>query len=174
MKNKLIITLIATATILGFAGCGAKEMVDDTKNKVENATERATDDIKNTTENIKNDFSDEMLNLKLDDFIKKVEDKGYNVENLKESTDKNYNFNGKLDKLKINNEEIIIFEYPDKESLDKEVDKISNNSYLADGGKIDTNNPPQIFRSGKLLFIYNGKNQEITNLLTDILGAKIK
>lgn len=174
MKNKLIITLIVTATILGFAGCGAKEVVDDTKNKIENATEKATDDIKNTTESIRNDFSEEMLNLKLNDFIKKVEDKGYKVENLKESSDKNYNLNGKADKLKINNDEITIFNYPDKESLDKEIEKMSNNSYLADGAKIDTDNPPQIYRSGKLLFIYNGKNQEIIKLLNDIIGTKIK
>lgn len=105
-----------------------------------------------------------------DDLLNKLESSKLEVETGQDVSQAFFSVGGKI--IKVSNEDIQVFEYPDKSKADADINLIS-----ADGGTIGTNmitwvSDPHFYRTDKMLILYVGINEEIIGLLNEILGLQ--
>jgi len=74
--------------------------------------------------------------------------------------------------IKVNGEDVQAFEYIDKATAEAEAGLVS-----PDGSSIGTSMvswiaPPHFYKAGKIIAIYVGENNEVTNLLEEVIGSQ--
>lgn len=105
-----------------------------------------------------------------DDLLNKLKSSKLKVETAGNISQTFFSVEGRI--IKLNNEDIQVFEYPDKSKADTDINLIST-----DGGTIGTNmitwvSDPHFYRTDKMLILYVGKNEEIIGLLNKMLGLQ--
>jgi hypothetical protein len=105
-----------------------------------------------------------------DDLLNKLKSSKLEVEKAGNISQVFFSVEGRI--IKIDNEDIQVFEYPDKSKADSDIVLIS-----ADGSTIGTNmitwvSDPHFYRTDKLLILYIGTNEEIIELLNEGLGPQ--
>lgn len=74
--------------------------------------------------------------------------------------------------IKVNGEDIQVFEYQSEAGAESEVALVS-----PDGSSIGTSipfwiGPPHFYQSGKIIVLYIGENKAVTDLLQELLGSQ--
>lgn len=108
------------------------------------------------------------LIIGLDDLIKQLRSAGATVETGDPIQQPFFSVEGKI--IKVNGQDIQIFEYADENTRQAESSQISK-----DGSSIGTNmvnwmEPPHFWAAGKIIALYVGKNQEVIDLVSNIIG----
>ncbi len=123
----------------------------------------------------KQDFSTESPKVarigSTDDLLKQLRSAGAPVETGYPIQQPFLGVEGKT--IKVNGQDVQIFEYADENARQAESSKISK-----DGSSIGTNmvnwmEPPHFWATGKIIVLYIGKNQEVIDLVSKVLGPTI-
>ena len=146
MLNKNIIALIITLPLV-LGGCTVGE-------KVGNTTEKVAENIKDGGEGLVRKVTDTSMEYTNTDFNKALEDKGYN---LKES------------------ETVTVYEYDTNGSstLESDLGSINSDGTIINGTKMEWANAPHIYKKGRIVVVYDGKNESVLTTLNDLLGSPL-
>lgn len=106
-----------------------------------------------------------------DDLMKQLRSAGATVETGGPIQQPFFSVEGKT--IKINGQDVQIFQYVDENARQAESNKISK-----DGSSIGTNmvnwmEPPHFWVTGKIIVLYVGKNQEVIDMMSKIVGPTI-
>ena len=74
--------------------------------------------------------------------------------------------------VSIDGADVQTFEYASESAAKAEAAKISPDGSTVGNTRIGWVEPPHFFRKGKLLVLYAGKNQNVTQILTALLGPQ--
>ena len=81
-----------------------------------------------------------------------------------------FSVEGKI--IKVSNEDIQVFEYPDKSKADADIKLIAPKGNPIGANWITWVSDPHFYRTDKMLILYVGKNEEIIKLLNEMLGLQ--
>lgn len=73
-------------------------------------------------------------------------------------------------RLIVNGESVHVFQYPDAGAATEEAIRVVPSGSSVGGTQITWVDPPRFFKSGLLIVLYVGRNQEVSTLLEAILG----
>jgi hypothetical protein len=81
-----------------------------------------------------------------------------------------FNVTGQI--IKVNDQDVQVFEYESAEKMEADAKQVAS-----DGGSIGTSmvtwiEPPHFFKSGRVLVLYVGQDQAVTDLLKGVLGEQ--
>lgn len=81
-----------------------------------------------------------------------------------------FNVTGQI--IKVNDQDVQVFEYESAEKMEADANQVA-----PDGGSIGTSmvtwiEPPHFFKSGRVLVLYVGQDQAVTDLLKGVLGEQ--
>ena len=74
--------------------------------------------------------------------------------------------------LKVNGQDVQVFEYPDEAAAEREAKTISPDGSSTTTTMITWIDAPHFYRSGKLMVLYVGSDAGITQLLASLLGTQ--
>ena len=162
-----------------FTGCGCSNTKNGAEEDIKNGVEKSTDNVQNATESIKDVTKDLFETLKdksmaysKEDFVNALKTKGITVEEVENKTEY---FTANKYAYKINNETVYVYEYEanDTDKLKEELNSISEGGNKIKGSTIEWKTKPHIYKKGRIISIYDGKNEDTLKLLSEILGDPI-
>jgi hypothetical protein len=108
-------------------------------------------------------------------FISAMREKGYSLEELQPQTspDEHRLFSVPAKYIKVNGENISIFEFIDSDTANSQSQTISNDGSIIGGGIIEWIAPPHFYLQGRIIVGYIGRNQALLGNLAKILGNPI-
>ena len=164
MLNKNIIALIITLPLV-LGGCTVGE-------KVGNTTEKVAENIKDGGEGLVRKVTDTSMEYTNTDFNKALEDKGYN---LKESETDTTNLSVQSKNYTLNGETVTVYEYDTNGSstLESDLGSINSDGTIINGTKMEWANAPHIYKKGRIVVVYDGKNESVLTTLNDLLGSPL-
>lgn len=185
MLRKKIIPLILAATLalsIGLIGCGNNNNNNGTNGT--NGTNTVTEDIKDAAKDTGDDVAelwnkvtDNQMNYTADEVKRDLVGKGYE---LKEVTDTKvsdtYNlFSNKGKTYDINGEYLTIYEFKesDEAGMKDAVNSITNEGKKISNKDVSWASSPHVYKKGRVLAIYDGKNTDVLSALKDVLGNPI-
>lgn len=180
MNHKKVLFHIIASYLIGtsFLGCGcsvAKKTKDDISNGVKEGvdkTENATEGIKDATVNLFDLVKDKTMDYSKEELVRDLKDKGLNVESLEDTSEY---FSVEKVAYKINNDAIFIYEYSlsDEDKIKSDINSITDNGNVINGSTVKWTSKPHVYKKGRLMAIYDGKNEDTLNKLKEILGTPI-
>lgn len=105
-----------------------------------------------------------------DDLISSLKKMGYKVSTFKQG--KNKFLSGDLTVVKINGNEIDIYEYKSNQEMEREAEKYIRSSDSAVNTMNDYISDPHFYKIGKIIVSYIGDKKEITKKLEKIIGEQ--
>jgi hypothetical protein len=81
-------------------------------------------------------------------------------------------FSVKAKTATINGEDLQVYEYLSEKTVEEEGAMVSSSGSSIGTNMVNWMMPPHFFKSGKMIVIYLGSNQDTMNLLEDILGPQ--
>ena len=105
-----------------------------------------------------------------DSFLANLQSKRISVETGERVSQPFFTPQGQI--IKLNGEDVQVFEYVSKAEAFQEVMRVS-----ADGSSVGTTmitwiDTPHFYQSGKIIVLYVGNNSEVIEMLTDLLGSQ--
>ena len=135
-------------------------------------TEKFAGNIKDGGEGLVNKVTDTSMEYTNTDFNKALEEKGYKLKEVETGTtnlsvqSKNYTLNG---------ETLTVYEYDTNggSTLQSDLGSIKNDGTLINGKKMEWANAPHIYKKGRIVVVYDGKNESVLTTLNDLLGTPL-
>lgn len=81
-----------------------------------------------------------------------------------------FSVEGKI--IKVNNEDVQVFEYKDESAMETEASQVSPNGSSIGTTMLTWVSVPHFYKDGKIIVIYVGDNVTITGALKEVLGAQ--
>jgi hypothetical protein len=105
-----------------------------------------------------------------DNLLNELKSSKLNVEAAGVISQTYFSIEGKI--IKVSNEDIQVFEYPDKSKADTDINLISPKGDVIGSNNITWASVPHFYKTDKMLILYVGKNEEIIKLLNKMLGRQ--
>lgn len=180
MLRKKIIPLILAATLalsIGLIGCGNKDNNTTDNNKVTEDVKDAAKDTGDDVAELWNKVTDNKMDYTADEVKRDLVGKGYQLKEVADTkVSDTYNvFSNKGKTYDINGEYLTIYEFKDSDEAGM---KDAINSITDQGKKIANKDvswaaSPHVYKKGRVLAIFDGKNADVLTALKDVLGDPI-
>lgn len=176
LKNKKLSLALASILTLSITlfGCGekAKDMAKNAGDSVKNGADKAGEAAKKAGDagmDLVKKITDPSMDYSKEDFKKDIDKKGYKLQKVEDSKSI---FSVSNEDYTINGEKISIYEYEknQKDKLEGDLNTVTENANTVNGAKMNWTIAPHIYKKGRIVVIYDGKNESVLTSLKEILG----